>query len=296
MNEQASEIVYRDYTAEQLAAGMAVHQSVENLGAYMKQSAELAEAARAEVSGQFDIAYGEHPLQKLDIYAPEGANGAPVLIDIHGGGWTAGTKETRSLPAPAITSAGAVWVPIDYGLAPDVDMDAIVDHVRAAVAWVTKNIGQYGGDPDRVFVSGNSAGGHLTGSTLIPGWQGDYGIPANAIKGACAMSGVYDLEALVKSPSGANQELKMDMETARRFSPILHLPAADQAPSLIISYGEPELVEFKRQSQEFAKVWRDAGLSVTEIIVPGAHHFAMSRELADAEGELHGAVIQMMGL
>jgi arylformamidase len=300
MNEGTGEIVYQSYTAEQLTAQMAVHATVENLGDYMAESAALAKAARDHVSGQFDIAYGEADVQKLDIYAPDGAEGAPVLIDVHGGGWTAGTKEARSLPAPAINQRGIIWVPIDYGLAPDYTMSAIVDHVRQAVAWVHKNISQYGGDPDRLFVSGNSAGGHLTGTTVMPGWHGKYGIPDNAVKGACAMSGVFDLEALVCAATGPNDALKMEMDEANANAPIRHVPESglepNPAPALIIAYGEPELDEFKRQSRSFAAAWRSAGLPVREIQVPGAHHFAMSREFANKDGELHAAVMEMIGV
>lgn len=300
MDDVTGEIVYQSYTAEQLTAQMAVHTTVENLGGYMAESAALAKAALDQVSGQFDIAYGADDVQKLDIYAPDGADKAPVLIDIHGGGWTQGTKETRSLPAPAINKRGIIWVPIDYGLAPDYTMSGIVDHVRSAVAWVYKNISQYGGDPDRLFVSGNSAGGHLTGTTVMPGWHGKFGIPDNAVKGACAMSGVFDLEALVCAASGPNDALKMDLDEANANAPIRHLPEAgiepSQAPALVVAYGEPELDEFKRQSRSFTAAWRKAGFGVTEIQVPGAHHFAMSREFANSGGELHAAVMEMIGV
>jgi arylformamidase len=231
MGDAASEIVYQSYTAEQLTAQIAVHATVENLADYMAESAALAEKVRAEVAGVFDIAYGEADVQKLDIYAPEGADGAPVLIDIHGGGWTQGTKDTRSLPAPAIVGRGVIWVPIDYGLAPDYTMSGIVDHVRQAVAWVHGNIAAYGGDADRLFVSGNSAGGHLTGTTVMPGWHGAYGIPDNAVKGACAMSGVFDLEALVRAAGGPNDALKMDLEEANANAPIRHLPETGFEPN-----------------------------------------------------------------
>jgi len=295
-----NDIVYQNYTAEQLSAQMAVHATVENLAGFMAESAALAKAALNEVSGQFNIPYGEADIQTLDIFAPDGAHGAPVLIDIHGGGWTQGTKETRSLPAPAVNGRGAIWVPIDYGLAPNYNMSAIVDHVRQAVAWVHTNITDYGGDSDRVFVSGNSAGGHLAGTTVMPGWHSRYGIPENAVKGACAMSGVFDLEALVCAASGPNDWLKMDLQEANANAPIRHLPEVGFEPQftpvMIVAYGEPELDEFKRQSRAFVSAWRGAGLTVAEIQVPGAHHFAMSRELANTDGVLYGAVMEMLGV
>jgi arylformamidase len=86
----------------------------------------------------------------------------------------------------------------------------------------------------------------------------------------------------------------MDAAEAKRNSPIFHLPKS--FGPLIIGYGAPELPEFKRQSADFAKAWKAAGLSVTEIVVPGAHHFAMSREFANADSELHQAMMRMIGV
>jgi arylformamidase len=295
LQQSASDVVYQGYTQEELAAQYAVHASVPDLGAYMKESGELAAKAREEFPGIYDIPYGKLDIQKLDIYAPANAANAPVLIDIHGGGWTQGSKDTRSINTDAITSKGVIWVPIDYGLAPDHSMTEIVDHVRQAVAWVYKNIAEYGGDPNRIYVSGNSAGGHLTATTTMPGWHAGYGIPADTIKGACAMSGVYDLNALVLQGSeGPNGALKMDDETAYAMSPEFHINP-DSGP-LVIGVGEPELDEFKRQSLTYAEACSSAGLDVSVVMVPGAHHFAMSREFANTDGELYKAVTTMMGV
>ena len=293
MQQSAPDIVYQGYTAQELSAQYAVHATVPDLQAFMQEGAQLADKAREAVPGKYDIAYGGDDVQKLDIYAPAGGSGAAVLVDIHGGGWTGGSKNARSLPVEALVSKGVVWVPIDYGLAPDYCMPEIVAHIREAIAWIYKNIADHGGDPDRIFVSGNSAGGHLTATTLIPSWQAGHGVPDDVVKGACAMSGAFDLEALVQSAEGPNQALKMDLATAQAHSPLFNLPA--KGCPLIVGVGEPELDEFKRQARTFAKAWEDAGLDVQLIEVPGAHHFAMSREFGDPESALHKAVTAMMG-
>lgn len=79
---------------------------------------------------------------KLHIYAPKSAGSAPVLIDIHSGGWHRGSKNSIAIPAEAILSHGAIWVTIDYGLAPDYNMDQIMDHVRQSIAWIHQHISQ----------------------------------------------------------------------------------------------------------------------------------------------------------
>lgn len=295
MQQSAAEVVYQGYTRDELIAGYNVHGSVPDLGAFMKEGEELAAGAKQAHPGTYDISYGDTDIQKLDIYAPDGAANAPVLIDIHGGGWIQGSKNSRSVNTEAITSKGVLWVPIDYGLAPDHSMAEIVDHVRRAVAWIYKNIAEYGGDPNRIFVSGNSAGGHLTATTLMPGWHGDFGIPADTIKGGCAMSGVYDLNALaLQGEEGPNAALKMDDETVHGYSPEFHIDP--EGCPLILAYGEPELDEFKRQSLTYADACEEAEIDVSVVIVPGAHHFAMSREFANTNGGLFKALTSMMGI
>lgn len=295
MTEQAQDaagaIVYEGLTSVELAAALNVEQTIDDLPAYQQENGQLSAAARERLPGVRDIAYGPDASQKLDIFAPDGA-GLPVLVDIHGGGWRAGSKDSRSMLAETITGAGIIWVPIDYGLAPDFNITQIIDHARSAVAWVYQNIAEYGGDPERLYVSGNSAGGHLTGTVLMPGWHGNYGVPEGLVKGACAMSGVFDLQALYFADGSFNDQLGMDQETAKANSPLFDLPG--NGCPLILSYGAPELGEFIRQSQAYAEAWRKAGHSVTEIAVDGAHHFAMSRELDNADGDLHKAVVAMV--
>jgi arylformamidase len=285
--------VYGGYSAQELSVQYNPAATVSDLGAYQQWNAEQSKRVASTMKCERNVAYGEAAIQELDIFPAAKAN-APVLIDIHGGGWTAGSKNGRAFPAEAIVPKGVMWVPIDYGLAPDFKLDAIVDHVRSAVAWTYKNIARYGGDPNRIYVSGNSAGGHLVGTYLIPGWQAKYGVPDDVIKGACAMSGVYDMNAVRLAAEGPNSALKMDEAEATRNSPILNLPK--RSCPIIVSYGAPELPEFKRQGADFAKAWKSAGLSVTEIVVPGAHHFAMSREFANADSELHQAMMRMIGV
>lgn len=285
--------VYGGYSAQELSVQYNPAATVSDLGSYQQWNAEQSKRVSSTMQCERNIAYGEAAIQKLDIFPAKGAN-APVLIDIHGGGWTAGSKNARSFPAESIVPKGVMWVPIDYGLAPAFKLDAIVDHVRSAVAWVYKNIARYGGDPNRIYVSGNSAGGHLTATTIMPGWQAKYGVPENVVKGACAMSGVYDMNAVRLAAEGPNDALKMDEAEAKRNSPLFHMPK--NFGPLIVSYGAPELPEFKRQGADFAKAWKAAGLSVTEIVVPGAHHFAMSREFANADSELHQAMMKIIGV
>lgn len=289
-------IVYNGMTAEQLAAGFNVASTVSDLPAYQAWNAEQSKRVSAAMPNERNVPYGEADIQKLDIFAPGGNKNAnaPVLIDVHGGGWTAGSKNGRSFVAEAIVPKGVVWAPIDYGLAPTYKLDKIVDHVRQAVAWVYKNIKAHGGDPNRIYVSGNSAGGHLVATLLQPGWHAKHGIPEDTIKGACAMSGVYDMHAQRLAAGGPNEQLQMSEDEAQRSSPMFNIPK--KGIPLIVAWGAPELENFKKQGADFAKAWRAAGHQCQEIVVPGAHHYAMSREFANKDSELHQAIMKMMGV
>lgn len=265
---------------------------VPDWGEYMARYAAESERVKATMPGRLDVAYGPHELQKLDIFAPEGA-GSPIQLYIHGGGWRASDKAGRAYPAEPFVAAGAVWAPINYRLAPDASLDEIVHDVRQAVAWVYENAAGFGGDRERIFVSGNSAGGHLSGTLMMEGWEREFGLPQGVVKGACAISGVFDMTTLMKA--AANEWLAMDSDTALRNSPIRHLPASGGGP-LIVAYGAVESDAFKFQSREYAAAWGARGYPVRELELADHNHFSIMGELAHEGGELFDAMLRQMGI
>ena len=293
MNEvnRNKSIVYMGYTATDLAIQLDVAKTIKDLPAYQQESAEMSHMVVSNLDCFKDVQYGNDEPQKLDIF-PTAVDRAPILVDIHGGGWRSGSRNIRSFPASSVTKAGVMWVPIDYGLAPNYSIHQMVDHVRSAIVWLYHNVSKYGGDPSKLYVSGNSAGGHLTGCILMPDWHKNFGVPSDIIKGACAISGVYDLQALVHAEYGYNDELGMDIETAQNFSPLFNLPT--KGCPLIVSYGAPEPNEFRRQSRVYYEAWKGVGFPATEIVVNGAHHFAMSRQMSDPNSALFQAVTKMI--
>ena len=293
MNEvnRNKSIVYMGYTATDLAIQLDVAKTIKDLPAYQQESAEMSHKVVTNLDCFKDVQYGNDEPQKLDIF-PAAVDRAPILVDIHGGGWRSGSRNIRSFPASSVTKAGVMWVPIDYGLAPNYSIHQMVDHVRSAIVWLYHNVSKYGGDPSKLYVSGNSAGGHLTGCILMPDWHKNFGVPSDIIKGACAISGVYDLQALVHAEYGYNDELGMDIETAQKYSPLFNLPT--KGCPLIVSYGAPEPNEFRRQSRVYYEAWKDGGFPATEIVVNGAHHFAMSRQMSDPNSALFQGVTKMI--
>ena len=259
-------------------------------GDYVRRYQELSDDLARTMPGSLDLAYGAAgPRQTLDIFSPE-TKGAPILVFIHGGYWIFNSKDSRRFPAREFVPRGIAWVPMNYRLAPTVPMGEIVADVRNAVQWLYHHAAEYGCDPERIYVSGNSAGGHLTAELLSDDWPDQYGLPADVIKGACAISGLYDLEPLLECEP--NEKLRMDLETARRYSPIYHL-SAPPTP-VITACGADESAEFRRQTGAYAEVLKKAGHAVTHIEVTGHDHFSVIGEIANPESPLFRAVTSMI--
>jgi arylformamidase len=159
---------------------------------------------------------------------------------------------------------------VDYSLAPAATLDLIVHQVRTALAWVARNAATFGADPARLYAGGSSAGGHLTGMLLAAGWHAQYGLAPNALSGGIALSGLYDLEPI--QLSHINAWLNLDPAAARRLSP-LHLIPPGQAPRLLASYGGRETGEFKRQTEQYAAAWAEAGHSAQLAPQRARNHF-----------------------
>lgn len=280
---------WRDYPLDELRRQYLTNLTP-GMGNHVRRYEELSDDLVRTMPGELDVPYGAAgPRQTLDIFAPD-TDGAPILVFIHGGYWFFNSKDPRRFPAREFVPRGIAWVPINYRLAPTVPMFEIVADVRNAVKWLYLHAAEYGCDPERIYVSGNSAGGHLTAELLSDNWPEQYGQPADVVKGACAISGLYDLEPLLECEP--NEKLRLDLESARRYSPIYYL--SGQATPSIIACGANESAEFRRQTAAYADILKDAGYPVTHMEVAGHDHFSIIGELANPESPLFRAVIGMI--
>ena len=280
---------WRDYPLEELRRQYLTNLAP-GMGDHVRRYEELSEELVRTSPGELDVAYGPAgPRQTLDIFTPE-ADRAPILVFIHGGYWFFNSKDPRRFPAREFIPRGIAWVPINYRLAPTVPMGDIVADVRNAVQWLYHHAEDYGCDPDRIYVSGNSAGGHLTAELLSDDWTEQYGLPADVVKGACAISGLYELEPLLQCEP--NEKLRLDLASARRYSPIYHL-SGHPTPA-VIACGGNESAEFRRQTAAYADTLKEAGYPVTHMEVAGHDHFSIIGELANPESPLFQAVIKMI--
>jgi arylformamidase len=179
-----------------------------------------------------DIAYGADRLQRYDVYAPRGARNAPVLVFWHGGGWTNGYRDYVRFMATHVTRLGMVLVAPSYRLAPAHRMPAPLDDCLAVLATLARDIAARGGAPDRFYLSGHSAGGHLAAMTALrrDRWA-DAGVPANAIRGCLPISGIMDLYHPAPAPGSLEERVyttvaRVKKSNARMLAMLQAQPAA----------------------------------------------------------------------
>jgi arylformamidase len=250
-----------------------------------------AEAARKTLHRTPDVPYGPTRMEKLDIY-PANKAGAPIVVFIHGGYWFDGRlkKENYIWVAKGFTGNDVTTIIIDYDVCPKVTVDEIVRQCRAAIAWTYKNAATFGADSNRIYVTGNSAGGHLTAMMAVTDWVNEYGLPADVIKGACPISGLYDIEPF--QYTWIQPKIQFNGQQIRRNSPILHVP--ENAIPLLVSWGSNESAEFWRQSQEFCAGWQAKGNDAKPLPQEGRDHFTAISGYADKESSFLRKVMDHM--
>lgn len=282
--------VYRNLDQSNLDAEYNIRARIPDHPEISRKWAADSERVRSALGdrARIDIPFGPERLQKLDLFLAKQPK-APLLVFIHGGYWRAQDKSEFSYVAEPYVAHGINVAVINYRLAPHVTMDDIVADVRTSIAFLYKNSEDYGYAKDRIFVSGSSAGGHLTVMSLTTDWKA-FGLIADVVKGGCALSGLYELEAI--RLCYLNKEIGLDKPTAEHNSPILHLPK--MSSSLILSVGGAESAEFHRQQADFAQAWRDAGLTCAIVDQDGGHHFDMIDRFADPAGDLWAAMNALM--
>jgi arylformamidase len=281
---------YREFQQEEMEYQYNPRESVPEYPQLAKKRAEQSRRVRESAKSWLGVPYGSSPREKLDIY-PADQPGGPVLIYIHGGYWRSGSKEDNCNFVPVFTKRGASVVLVEYDLCPSVTISDIVRQTRSAIVWVYRNILRYSGNPSKIYLSGHSAGGHLTAMALAHDWTSE-GLPRDLIKGAVASSGVYDLDMVMRI--SVQEQVKLTPELAQENSPFVH-PPLPICP-VIVAVGGAEPKGWQQMSEDFFKLCKQRGVDCEYLIIPGANHYTMSEHLADAESPLAQAMLRQMSL
>jgi arylformamidase len=251
------------------------------------------DAVRSRLGAQKRFAYGPTPVEALDVWTTKRLN-APINVFVHGGAWRAGTASAYAFLAELFVNAGAHFVVLDFAPASDLggDLTAMADQVRRGIAWVHRNAKSFGGDPDRLYVSGHSSGAHLAGVALVTDWKKDHGLPVDTVKGALCCSGMYDLKPVRLSARSRYVKFTDEMEDA--LSAQRHLDRLNTP--VVLAHGTLETPEFQRQSRDFAAAVKAAGKPVQLLVAPGYNHFEILETLASPYGLLGRAALEQMKL
>src|SRR5262245_1938820 len=177
--------------------------AIELINRYAADSA----AVRKRMGAPDTYDYGDTRDQSLDLFRAHRVP-APIHVFIHGGAWRLLSARDSAFPAETFVRAGAHYVALDFALLPRVSLDLMVGQVRSAIAWLYRYADQFGGDRNRIYVSGHSSGAHLAGVVATTDWTRG-GLPPDLIKGAVCCSGIYDLEPV--RLSARNDYVQLDV-------------------------------------------------------------------------------------
>ncbi len=206
----------------------------------------------------------------LDVYYPENAKGFATVVWFHGGGITGGEKFIPS----ELKEKGLAVVAVNYRLSPKVNAPAYIDDAAAAIAWVFKHIGDYGGDPGKIFVSGHSAGGYLVAMVgLDKSWLGEYGVDADRLAGIIDFSGHAITHMTVRGERG----IKDTQPIVDEYAPLYHVRS--DAPLLVLITGDRELEMLGRYEENayFYRMMKVAGHQDVHLYeLDGFDHGAMA--------------------
>ncbi|HPM78327.1 MAG TPA: alpha/beta hydrolase [bacterium] len=239
---------------------------------------------------------GGDPAQVLDIYAIDAPGPAPVFVFLHGGYWQSGTIKLYGSLAKSLARLGVVTVTVEYRLYPQVTFPAFMDDAVAALNWVHAHIGEFGGDPNRIVLSGHSAGAHMAALLLVDDrFRNRLAFPVAQLAGAALFAGAFDFYRENKLDMNIiRRVMGGDEETVRLAQPIVHV-RADVPPMLIVN-GDRDKLTSEPQAAFFAQAMRDAGAPVTYAQIPGGDHLSVILDIAPgAEGPAWQALLPFLG-
>lgn len=244
-----------------------------------------------------DIAYGEHSLQKIDIYKGAGAGRSRPVFFLHGGGFSGGSKFGGRHLAAKVAPAGYGVVSVGYRLAPDVDIRGMMHDVAHAIAHAVRHADEFELDTSRIAILGDSAGALL--ATLIA-TDGSYlraaGAEPACIAAIITMEGIFDL--LTYGKPAASPRLAAIFGAGesswRRYSPVTHVPAMEIAPLFYLIHEDTNQL-FISQTNDFAKALRARNVPVVTAMAPGLKHVELMRFFGDDTQPMAGFVLECLG-
>jgi arylformamidase len=269
-------------------------------GRYLERWARDSAALRAACPAMAaDLPYGDTEAERLDLFSPSLSPAGPaerlqprVLMFIHGGWFRALDKSDHSFVAAPFIARGVHVVVPNYALCPAVTVETIVLQMVRAVAYTWRAFQRAGRAAPRLVLAGHSAGGHLAAMLACCDWRAvDPALPARPVAAAVAISGVFELESLRRTPF-LQADLRLDEQGAARLSPAW-MPAPDGVP-VEAWVGADESALFHEQAWLLRRRWgRQAVPRVASMAA--RHHFSALDALAEPGSPLFESVMRRLG-
>lgn len=264
----------------------------------LAKNRSFAQSANVKTTTNIQYAVRENSsanLTSLDIYAPTNAKNAPVMIMIHGGGWRNGDKQNRGLnnnKVPFFSENGFIYVSINYRLSPAIQHPGHIEDVAEAVAWVHDNIGKYGGDKNKIFVMGHSAGAHLaalvaTDERRLQKHKKDLSV----VKGVILLDGAgYDIPMQMKGVSFFGGLMKdmyenaftLDEAVQKDASPYFHIAKGKNIPPFLI-FTAGRRIASQNQSEKMVEAFTKIGVQAETINDPDKIHSTINTQFGVAD-------------
>lgn len=219
-----------------------------------------------------DVAYGEGPRRKLDVYAPKGAKAqVPVLVYFYGGGWSSGRRQDYSFAGKALASRGFLTIVPDYRLYPEVRYPDFLKDGAAAIRWAQDHAAEFGGDPNRIVLVGHSAGGY---NAVMLALDQDFikaaGVRPESIKAAAGLAGPYNF-APFSEPYSRNAFGQYPDPAATQ--PVNHVTS--KSVPIWMGYGTEDTVVEAQNMETLDRVLTKNGVPHQATVYQGVDHAGM---------------------
>jgi arylformamidase len=269
----------------------------------------LTDARAQDVKRDIPYASPAEERQVLDVYSPPHAKNLPVVFWIHGGGWQTGDKSSVQVKPQAFMDKGFVFVSTNYRLLPSVDMGTIVRDIAKSIRWVHEHIAEYGGDPQRLFIMGHSAGAQLAALICTDDrYLKAEGLSLAIIKGCVPVDGdTYDVPAIIETAEtrrrvhgqpqvkfGHREKFGNDPAKHRDFSAVTHVAAGKGIPPFLIMHVA-EHPDTSAQAQRLADVLKGAGVPVKVFGARESTHNRINADLGVPDNPGTRALFEFVG-
>ena len=269
----------------------------------------LSEARAQDVKRDFPYANPAHERQVLDVYSRPDAKNLPVVFWIHGGGWQTGDKTSVQMKPRAFVDKGFVFVSTNYRLWPSVDMATIVRDIAKSIRWVHDHIAEYGGDPNRLFIMGHSAGAQLAALICTDDrYLKAEGLSLAITKGCVPVDGdTYDVPAMIETAEtrrrvhglpqakvGHREKFGNDPEKHRDLSAVTHVAKEKGIPPFLILHVA-EHPDTSAQAQRLGNALKDAGVHVTVFGAKETTHTKINADFGLPDDPATKALFEFLG-